>query len=98
MVPMSVLSQSTMAGLLRELRSRRALVHHVVLDAPAPVLTQRIAADTADPRALEWRTNSTPTYLANRDALMALGPTIDTTDRDPTDVARAIERVVSAAV
>ena len=96
-VPMSVLSPSRMAGLLHDLRSRRAIVHHIVLDVSGDVLAERIRAETADHSAMEWRTHSAATYRANREALMALGETIDTTDRDRTDVAWAIERTVTAA-
>lgn len=62
-------------------------MHHIVLDVAGDVLAERIRADTVDPAAMEWRTRSAATYRANREALMALGETIDTPDRDQTDVA-----------
>jgi hypothetical protein len=97
-IPMSILSPTRMSGLLEDLRSRHAVVHHIVLDAPADVLEERIRADDADRPAKAWRDRSATMYLANRDALMGLGATIDTTGLDSVQIAEAIERAVSRAV
>lgn len=90
-VPMSVLRPDYLDGLLSGLLAHGHDVHHVLLDAPSPVLHARITeGDAEEPRATEWRREHVENYGDVRGELAARGITIDTADLPPQQVAAAV--------
>ena len=96
-VPMSVLSPARMSRLLASLRRRHVVVQHIVLDASADILGERVRDDRVDPAARGWRERSAPVYFANRDALLHLGSVVDTCGSSARDVGYAIARDLIAS-
>lgn len=64
---------------------------HVVLDADLDTLRARIESDADERTAEQWRLDHLPTYASSRAWMLAAADlVVDTTNRTPEDVARAI--------
>lgn len=89
----TVLVEQYWDELSRGMRDQGLDVCHVVLDASGPVLRQRIAADTLDPGARQWRLDHVSRYEQARGWMTASADLVVRTDGlTAADVA---ERIIS---
>ncbi len=91
----SVLVRSYWAELAAGLRRLGLDVFHVLLDAPAEVITERILADGGGTRILQWRLDHLAGYAAALPWLTeAADLVVDTSARSPAEVAAEVAAAV----
>ena len=94
-VPMTLLRRRYLEEIHGRLQARGQEVHHVLLDASAEVLVERIEADdNPDPQG--WRMDNLGAYLTARRELRELATVIDTDDLTPEEVADELQALVQA--
>lgn len=91
LVPMSVLRPDYLDEMLTGLRDRGHEVRHVVLDAPATVVQDRIAHDTHSHKSAYWREIHVEVYEEVRAELAQRGHAVDTSGRTPSQTAAAVD-------
>ncbi|MET7392283.1 AAA family ATPase [Dactylosporangium sp. NPDC005572] len=94
LVPMTVLRRRYLDELLGGLRARGHRVHHVLLDASAPVLVERIEADE-EPGPHGWDLDHVGTYLVARHDLRGAGAVVETDDLEPAEVADHVGALIA---
>jgi hypothetical protein len=95
LVPMTILRRRYLDEIHGRLRGRGHDVRHVLLDASADVLVDRIEADeNPDPQG--WRLDNLGAYLTARRELREISTVIDTDDLTPDEVADEVQSLIQA--
>jgi hypothetical protein len=90
-VPMTLLAPEYADEILSGLRDRGLEFRHVTLHGSSDALRRRIAADTDDPGAKDWRLGQLSRYEAVASSLAERGPVIDTDALSRDEVATAVQ-------
>jgi hypothetical protein len=97
-IPQSVLQHDYWTELMDGFAKYDLPVHAFTLHADRDVFTARVAADTAEPTAKQWRLDHRDAYETALDDWMAAETTVvDTTHRSPDATAAHIRELVRAA-
>jgi hypothetical protein len=91
-IPQTVLVQRYWSEIHTGLSDAGLIVHHFVLHTDHDTLARRIAADTDEPAAAQWRMDHLDAYDESLSWLSQQAQLIDTTHTPPPAVARAIAR------
>jgi hypothetical protein len=94
-VPMTMLRRRYLEEIHGRLRLRGHDVRHVLLDASADVLVERIEADD-NPDPAGWRLDHLGAYLTVRRELRELATVVDTDDLEPDEVADEVQALIRA--
>lgn len=95
--PMTLLRQDYATEIFSILAERGAPVQHVVLHADAAELTRRIDADRTETAARAWRRGHLAAYERALGWLRQQAEIVDTTGLAPSEVARRVADLVTAA-
>lgn len=98
--PQSVLNESYWRELSGGMADLGLTVFHVVLDCDVPELVSRIEndQDNGGAEAIDWRMDHIEAFVAARNWLReAADLWLDTTERDPVQLAQAVNEAVEAA-